>query len=138
MVRKGSPVRVRKRALRITWKAVLFALLPVAYRESGGQLADVERFGRYADAMQEEPRFFIRKAICWVLWTRRDGARTSSATGASPRARRASGVTIREAVKYLPTTRGLRSSVGWWTPATGRRLKEIRVGHALLESRPNR
>jgi 3-methyladenine DNA glycosylase AlkD len=62
---------------------------------------DFERFGRYADSMLEEQEFFIRKAIGWVL---RDTARKRPDLvyeWLEPRARRASGVTVREAVKPL-------------------------------------
>lgn len=77
--------------------ALLACLLPL--RQGRG---DFERFGRYADGMLEEKEFFIRKAIGWVL---RDTSRKRPDLVASwilPRARRASGVTIREAVKRLP------------------------------------
>jgi 3-methyladenine DNA glycosylase AlkD len=55
-----------------------------------------------ADAMLEEREFFIRKAIGWVL--REAGKRHSAEVAAwlRPRADRASGVTMREATKYLP------------------------------------
>lgn len=62
---------------------------------------DFERFTRFADSMLEEKEFFIRKAIGWVL---RDTARKRPDLVFDwllPRAPRASGVTIREAVKYL-------------------------------------
>ena len=60
-----------------------------------------ERFARYADAMLGEREFFIRKAIGWVL--REEGHRRPDVVAAwlLPRAGRASGVTITEAVKYL-------------------------------------
>jgi 3-methyladenine DNA glycosylase AlkD len=77
--------------------ALLALLLPL--REGRG---DFERFGRYADAMLEEKERFIRKAIGWVL---RDTSRKRPElvyAWLAPRARRASGVTVREAVKYLP------------------------------------
>jgi 3-methyladenine DNA glycosylase AlkD len=63
--------------------------------------ADFERFGRYADAMLDEKEFFVRKAIGWVL--RETAKRRPDAVYAwlLPRAARASGVTMREAVKYL-------------------------------------
>jgi 3-methyladenine DNA glycosylase AlkD len=63
--------------------------------------ADLDRFGRYADAMLDEKEFFIRKAIGWVL--RETAKRRPDAVYAwlLPRAARASGVTMREAVKYL-------------------------------------
>jgi 3-methyladenine DNA glycosylase AlkD len=59
------------------------------------------RFGRYADAMLDEKEFFIRKAIGWVL---RETGRTRADDvyeWLAPRRDRASGVTMREAVKYL-------------------------------------
>jgi 3-methyladenine DNA glycosylase AlkD len=64
--------------------------------------ASLDDFLRYADAMLEEREFFIRKAIGWVL--REVGKRRPEAVAAwlGPRTHRASGVTMREAVKYLP------------------------------------
>lgn len=62
---------------------------------------DFERFGRHADAMLEEREFFIRKAIGWIL---RDTARRRPGLVFDwllPRAARAAGVTVREAVKPL-------------------------------------
>jgi 3-methyladenine DNA glycosylase AlkD len=55
-----------------------------------------------ADAMLDEKEFFIRKAIGWVL--REVGKRRGDEVAAwlAPRTDRASGVTMREAVKYLP------------------------------------
>jgi 3-methyladenine DNA glycosylase AlkD len=52
--------------------------------------------------MLEEKEFFIRKAIGWVL--REVGKRRPAEVVAwlAPRTHRASGVTMREAVKYLP------------------------------------
>jgi 3-methyladenine DNA glycosylase AlkD len=70
---------------------------------------DFERFGRYADSMLEEQEFFIRKAIGWVL---RDTARKRPDLvyeWLEPRARRASGVTVREAVK--PLSEGQRQAI---------------------------
>ncbi len=78
-------------------RAALLALLVPLRRGDG----DFDRFGRYADAMLEEREFFIRKAIGWVL---RDTSRKRPELvyrWLEPRASRASGVTIREAVKYL-------------------------------------
>lgn len=82
--------------LWIRRSALLAHLGPL--REGAG---DFERFGRYADAMLEEKEFFIRKAIGWVL---RDTARKRPDLvyeWIAPRTHRASGVTIREAVKRL-------------------------------------
>jgi 3-methyladenine DNA glycosylase AlkD len=64
--------------------------------------APLDRFARYADAMLDEKEFFIRKAIGWVL--REAGKRRPADVVAwlAPRTHRASGVTMREAVKYLP------------------------------------
>jgi 3-methyladenine DNA glycosylase AlkD len=52
--------------------------------------------------MLEEREFFIRKAIGWVL--REVGKRRPRdvISWLEPRVQRASGVTMREAVKYLP------------------------------------
>jgi 3-methyladenine DNA glycosylase AlkD len=77
--------------------ALLALLLPL--RRGRG---DFDRFSRYADAMLDEREFFIRKAIGWVL---RETARKQPDlvhAWLEPRAARASGVTVREAVKYLP------------------------------------
>lgn len=64
--------------------------------------AEWDRFCRYADAMWTEREFFVRKALGWVL--RDMGRRHPDLVVAFvlPRAATASGVTIREAVKYLP------------------------------------
>ena len=78
-------------------RAALLALLLALRRGEG----DFTRFSRYADAMLAETEFFIRKAIGWVL---RDTARkrpTMVYEWLLPRAGRASGVTLREAVKPL-------------------------------------
>jgi 3-methyladenine DNA glycosylase AlkD len=79
-------------------RAAMLALLRPLRSGEG----DFERFGRYADAMLEEREFFIRKAIGWVL--REVSKRRPQVVyeWLLPRAGRASGVTMREAVKYLP------------------------------------
>ncbi len=76
--------------------AMLTLLLPL--RDGRGEL---ERFLRYADQMLDEKEFFIRKAIGWVL--REVGKRRPEAVleFIEPRTDRASGVTMREAVKPL-------------------------------------
>jgi 3-methyladenine DNA glycosylase AlkD len=68
------------------------------------QGADLDRFLRRAEAMLHEREFFIRKAIGWVL--REAGKRRPAEVVAwlSPRTHRASGVTMREAVKYVPVS----------------------------------
>ncbi len=84
---------------RDSWvrRAAMLALLPALRRGRG----DLERFCRYADAMLEEREFFIRKAIGWVL--REVGKKRPEAVAQwlRPRAERAAGLTVREAVKYL-------------------------------------
>ncbi len=79
-------------------RASLLASLP-GLRSGHG---DFERFAARADLMLEEREFFIRKAIGWVL--REAGKRNPDQVAAwlEPRLDRASGLTIREAVKYLP------------------------------------
>jgi 3-methyladenine DNA glycosylase AlkD len=78
--------------------AMLALLVPLR----SGDAEPFARFSRYADAMLAEQEFFIRKAIGWVL---RETAKKQPALVAawlSMRTDRASGVTLREAVKYLP------------------------------------
>jgi 3-methyladenine DNA glycosylase AlkD len=76
--------------------ALLAELRPIR----GG--APIARFLRRAEPMLEEREFFIRKAIGWVL--REAGRRRPDEVAAwlGPRTHRASGVTMREAVKHLP------------------------------------
>ncbi len=82
-------------------RSALLAQL-VALREGRG---DFGRLGRHADRMLHEEEFFVRKAIGWVLRdaSRRDPERV--ARWLLPRAARASGLTLREATKYLPAAR---------------------------------
>jgi 3-methyladenine DNA glycosylase AlkD len=70
--------------------------------------AAFEPFARRADRMLEEREFFIRKAIGWVL--RETSKRRPDEVYAwiAPRTHRASGVTMREAVKYLDPARARR------------------------------
>ncbi len=79
-------------------RSAMLALLRPLRRDDGA----FERFAGYADAMLEENEFFIRKAIGWVL--RDTGRRHPDLVAAwlAPRVHRASGVTVREAVKPLP------------------------------------
>ncbi|MGE0135158.1 MAG: DNA alkylation repair protein [Dehalococcoidia bacterium] len=79
-------------------RSAMLALLRPIRRGEG----DFERFARYADAMLEEREFFIRKAIGWIL---RDASKSRPDLvfdWLAPRTHRVSGVTFREAVKYLP------------------------------------
>jgi len=77
--------------------ALLAHLVPL--RRGGG---DFERFARRADALLEEREFFIRKAIGWVL--REVGKKRPELVVAwlGPRLDRAAGLTVREAVRWLP------------------------------------
>jgi 3-methyladenine DNA glycosylase AlkD len=78
-------------------RTALLALLPALRRGEG----EFERFAAYADAMLDDRQFFVRKAIGWVL---RDTARKRPELVFEwllPRATRASGVTVREAVKPM-------------------------------------
>jgi 3-methyladenine DNA glycosylase AlkD len=78
-------------------RSALLALLPGLRRGAG----DFGRFCRYADLMLGEQEFFIRKAIGWVL---RETARKRPEIvfdWLRPRARQASGITLREAVKPM-------------------------------------
>jgi 3-methyladenine DNA glycosylase AlkD len=79
-------------------RSAMLALLVPLRRGEG----DFARFAGYADQMLEEKEFFIRKAIGWIL---RDTAKRRPelvTDWLEPRAHRASGVTMREAVKPLP------------------------------------
>lgn len=83
-------------------RSAMLALLVPLRR---GDLAGWPRFASYADAMLGEREFFIRKAIGWVL---RETARKHPdlvADWLAPRLHRASGVTVREAVRWLPAGR---------------------------------
>ncbi len=79
-------------------RAAMLALLRPLRRGQG----DFARFAGYADRMLDEQEFFIRKAIGWVL--RDTGRRRPDLVAGwlAPRVHRASGVTVREAVKPLP------------------------------------
>ena len=70
--------------------------------------ADLAAFLRRADGMLDEKEFFIRKAIGWVL--REVGKRRQAEVVAwiAPRTHRASGVTMREVVRHLPTAEAER------------------------------
>jgi 3-methyladenine DNA glycosylase AlkD len=79
-------------------RAAMLALLLPLRRGAG----DWERFTRYADTMLEEREFFIRKAIGWVL--REVGKKRPHLVveWLLPRASRAAGLVVREAIRYLP------------------------------------
>jgi 3-methyladenine DNA glycosylase AlkD len=78
-------------------RSAMLALLRPLRRGDG----DFRRFARYADRMLEEREFFIRKSIGWVLRETGKAQPETVYAWLLPRAARASGVTVREAVKYL-------------------------------------
>ena len=80
-------------------RSALLALLVPLRR---GDPAPFAQFGRYADQMLAEKEFFIRKAIGWVLRETAKKQPDLVIEWLAPRAHRASGVTMREAVRYLP------------------------------------
>ena len=94
--------------------AMLALLRPL--RRGGG---DFRRFARYADRMLEEKEFFIRKSIGWVLREAGKPQPDMVYTWLLPRAARASGVTVREAVKYLSSAQ--RAAVVAAHQSAGRR-----------------
>jgi 3-methyladenine DNA glycosylase AlkD len=67
--------------------------------------APFESFALRADAMLHEREFFIRKAIGWVLRETSKRRPDEVFEWLAPRTHRASGVTMREAVKYLDEKR---------------------------------
>jgi 3-methyladenine DNA glycosylase AlkD len=81
-------------------RAAMLALLLPLRRGHG----DFARFARYADAMLAEREFFIRKAIGWVLRETGKPQPDLVYNWLLPRCAVASGVTVREAAKYLSAT----------------------------------
>jgi len=81
-------------------RSALLALLVPLRR---GDALPFVRFGRYADQMLAEREFFIRKAIGWVLRETAKKQPELVIEWLAPRTHVASGVTMREAVKYLPS-----------------------------------
>ena len=90
-------------------RSAMLALLRPLRRGEG----DFERFAGYADSMLEEKEFFIRKAIGWVLREVSKKRPELVAAWLGPRVHRASGVTVREAVKYLPEADRARLLAGY-------------------------
>jgi 3-methyladenine DNA glycosylase AlkD len=70
--------------------------------------APFEPFARRADAVLDETEFFVRKAIGWVLRETSKARPDEVYRWIAPRTHRASGVTMREAVKYLDPARSER------------------------------
>jgi 3-methyladenine DNA glycosylase AlkD len=84
-------------------RSALLALLKPLKKGS-----DFEQFASYAEPMLEEREFFIRKAIGWVLRETGKVRPQEVYDWLAPRTHRASGVTVREAVKYLSDDRAER------------------------------
>ena len=78
-------------------RSAMLALLRPLRRGRG----DFRRFARYAEQMLADREFFIRKAIGWVLRETGKAQPDTVYAWLLPRAARASGVTVREAIKYL-------------------------------------
>ena len=78
-------------------RSAMLALLRPLRRGDG----DFRRFSGYAERMLEDREFFIRKSIGWVLRETSKPQPDMVYAWLRPRAGRASGVTVREAVKYL-------------------------------------
>jgi 3-methyladenine DNA glycosylase AlkD len=76
--------------------ALLAYLLPLRRGEG-----EFPRFTALADPLLEDREFFVRKAIGWVLRERSKKRPAEVHRWLLPRAARASGVTVREAVKFL-------------------------------------
>jgi 3-methyladenine DNA glycosylase AlkD len=83
-------------------RSALLALLVPLRR---GELDGWPRFAGYAEKMLDEREFFIRKAIGWVLRETAKKHPDLVADWLAPRIHRASGVTVREAVRWLPPGR---------------------------------
>ncbi len=79
--------------------------LLLAQRRSLIEGAPIDRFAGYADALLDEREFFVRKAIGWVLRDLAKRRPDEVYEWLAPRTSRASGVTMREAVRYLPAPR---------------------------------
>ncbi len=71
----------------------------VALREGRG---DWDQFCALADPLLSDRQFFVRKAIGWVLRDTGRGRPDLVTDWLAPRAHRAAGLTVREAVKHLP------------------------------------
>jgi 3-methyladenine DNA glycosylase AlkD len=70
--------------------------------------ADFKAFAARADSMLDEREFFIRKAIGWVLREMAKKRPDEVYEWIAPRTHRASGVTMRETVKYFDSTQAER------------------------------
>jgi 3-methyladenine DNA glycosylase AlkD len=115
LVERSNDLRILDRWARDQdfWlrRAAMLALLRPLRRGKG----DFRRFARYADRMLEEREFFIRKSIGWVL--RETGKPRPDTVYAwlLPRAGKASGLTVREAVKYLSSAQRAEVLAAHWS-----------------------
>ena len=75
-----------------------------------------EPFATRADRMLDEKEFFIRKAIGWVLRETSKSRPEEVYEWLLPRAARASGVTMSEAIKYLPSEQSEELAAARSTP----------------------
>ncbi|WP_063784954.1 DNA alkylation repair protein [Streptomyces sp. TP-A0356] len=78
---------------------VLAFLVPVGDEEGFSRYWPV--FTEIGDPLLEDPRFFVRKALGWVLRQASKKHPAEVYAWFRPRADRSSGVTVREAVRYL-------------------------------------
>ncbi len=100
-------------------RSAMLALLVPLRR---GDLTNWPRFADYADAMLAEREFFIRKAIGWILRETAKKHPDVVADWLAPRLDRASGVTVREAVRWLPAAQRDAITAEWRravTPGAG-------------------
>ena len=97
------------------------------------QGATMDRFVRRADPMLEDREFFIRKAIGWVLREASKKRPDEVADWIAPRTHRASGVTMREAVKYLEPSMADRLMTAYRErrPASGPQPPEPAPDHGV-------
>ncbi len=79
-------------------RAALLAHLPALRRGEGSW----DWFAELADGMLEEREFVVRKAIGWVLRETAKRRPQLVVDWLEPRAHRAAGLTVREAIKPLP------------------------------------
>jgi 3-methyladenine DNA glycosylase AlkD len=102
-------------------RAAMLTLLKPLRRGDG----DFDRFARYAEEMLGEREFFIRKAIGWILRETSKKRPELVYEWLAPRAASASGVTVREAVKYLPE------------PQRAEIMRSYRAGSTSASRRPS-
>jgi 3-methyladenine DNA glycosylase AlkD len=90
-------------------RTALLALLPGIRAGT----PDLDRLSRYGDALIDETGFFIRKALGWVLRELSKKDPSWVRDWVAPRAARISGVTLREAVRHLPSQDAARLTAAY-------------------------